>query len=195
MISPEELASAILTAQRSLEELRRLSEGFIRARVTRRYRLDPGETDVLLDKVYGKIVSALYEYNVGKPKRTFAWFMTVVDHAVIDQLRAGKFRLESVDRVLEPTDESVPTSDVAEEKKRIYAALRDALSRVQSPKRREMLMHIALRGNLDAEDLARTMNLPSVEAARQLKYHALLEIRRILAGLGCGPEDIALLFK
>ncbi len=195
MLDPEELTRAILTTQRSLEDLRRLSEDFVRARIARRYRLDPGETDVLLDKVYCKVASALSVYNVGKPKRTFAWFMTVVDHAVIDQLRAGKFRLESVDRILEPPDEATPVSDVAEEKKRIYAALRDALSRVQSPKRREMLMHIALRGNLDAEDLARTMNLPSVEAARQLKYHALLEIRRILAGLGCGPEDIALLFK
>jgi DNA-directed RNA polymerase specialized sigma24 family protein len=195
MIDPEALVACIQQAQTSLEDLRRLTEGFVRARLVTKYKLDPGATDVLLDKVYSKVAAALFEYNAGNPKRTFAWFMTIVDHAAIDRLRATRGPMVPLDDAMEIPDEQQPGPPKAHDREQVFSALHTALARVSSAKRKAALFQIAFNRDISSAELARILDLPSIDAARQLKFNALKEIRCILADLGCGPDVVRSLFR
>jgi DNA-directed RNA polymerase specialized sigma24 family protein len=172
-----------------------LTEGFVRARLVSKYGLDPGATDVLVNRVYNKVAAALFEYNTGKPKRTFAWFMTVVDHAAVDHLRATRGSTVPLDATMDVPDDRQVGPGKAHDSKQVFSALHTALTRVSSGKRRAALIQIAFNQDISSAELARILELPSVDAARQLKFNALKEIRCILADMGCGPDVVRSLFR
>jgi DNA-directed RNA polymerase specialized sigma24 family protein len=135
---------------------------------------------VLIEFVHRKIWDGLCTYNPGKGVSFMTWLHSVVDSAMIDYRRRSGL-VETV-----PIDDSLvsngkPEPAVEHERRAESAALCAALSKLSSPRRREILLLLAVFPNISNQDIVRIMRLPNLRSARQLKYCALKEIRIILA--------------
>jgi RNA polymerase sigma factor (sigma-70 family) len=189
-----DLKQKVEQVQLLMEEIRQEISHFVLTRIHRLVDLDPGERDVLIEFVHRKIWDSLCTYNHGKGVSFMTWLHSVVDSAIVDNLRRGR-RVPAV-----PIDDNLVADEKQEpaaehERRAESAAVREVLSRLSSPQRREILLLMVTFSNMTYEDIVCMMHLSSVEDARQLKHRALGEARRILANMGLGPDAFTSLFR
>jgi len=197
-IDPKKLKKAIQKAQEKIEIIRNITEKGVRERVRKELAkagrgLSSASEDELVEMVYQKIARSLTSYNPERSNNPFSWFMTIVDHSIIDYLRTnpvsvGSFQ-ESKREDREPfepldTDSLTPTS--THRQIEAHKILVEALARVKNPKEREILILTALWPDLSYKEIIKITHHPNEAAARMCKFRALKRMRKILIQLGYG---------
>jgi DNA-directed RNA polymerase specialized sigma24 family protein len=191
MVDPKDLQTAIRETQEALERLRGSTEEFIKKRIGDRLDVDPGERDVVLDRVFQRILPALTTFDQQRCRSPFSWFMTVVDHAVVDYARCHRGTIEPLEEVDEPADEHALPPDVEHEKRKAFETLCVVLGSLPSARSREVLLWFAFAPRASYESIARAMRLESADAAKELKYRALKDLRAEFKRRGIGRDLLA----
>ncbi|MEO0080955.1 MAG: sigma-70 family RNA polymerase sigma factor [candidate division WOR-3 bacterium] len=207
-IDGEQLKAALVQAQESLEGIRTLTEAFIRHRI-REYRQGESiEEDDITEKVFQQLARALCSYDKDRAANPFAWFMTVVDHRIIDYCRQHKIPIASLDEPRqsrdqdkeerepsEPADTVSPTPSSMHRQMEAHEVLIEAMSRLSSPARREMLLIVTLFPELSYEEIVKITHHVSVDAAKECKSRTMKEMRKHLADMGYDPAMFGALLR
>lgn len=184
MIDNEKLLRAILLSQRVVEKVRELTEPAVRVRVGDRLRLEPGELDRFVEEIYAKMPRALGTFDRRRSTNAFAWFMTIVDHAIVDYARKhGSVDVSSITESEESIDDGRLPPDAEFERRRVFDVLALALARMP-PEKREILLAVAAFPFDHYDKIMKIKGIKTVTAAREAKLRAATELRRIVAELG-----------
>lgn len=186
------LARDIANLQQRFEELRTWTEPYVRARIAKRVGVDQRETEEMLAQVYEQIWRAIRSFDPARVASRL-WFMTVVDHAIAGYFRKTK-KLKTEALSDEIPDERLRDMELVLERQRGFTLLWQALSRLK-PAWRDILLLTAMYPEMEYEDIATAMNVPSIQAARQLKYRAIMGIREVLRQMGVGHDVLSLLYR
>ena len=205
-VNGEELKKALVQTQESLEAIRALTEEFIRHRIREYGRNVAADEDAVTALVFQQLAKALCSYDKSRADNPFSWFMTVADHRVIDYCRAHKIPVQSLDEPRQASDQneqepqehpdmSSQTPAAAHRQARDHEILVEAMSKLSSPSRREMLLLVVCFPELSSREIATVTRQTSEDAAKQLKYNTMKEMREILAGMGYGWEMFGEMFR
>lgn len=195
-IDGEELKRRLIKTEETFEGVRLLTEEFIRQRISQFRNWSPTEVDEIAEKVFQKIRRALSSYDPKRGNNPFSWFMTIVDHAIIDYYRAHKIPIESlsepkqipeeeIKEPYEPPDLDSQTPTAAYRQKRAHTILIEAMSRMEI-KEREMLLLITLFPELTYKEIMKITGHPSEAAAKECKYRMAKKMREVLKEMGFG---------
>jgi len=205
-ISGEELKNRLIQAQKALEDIRSLTEKFIRHRIREYRQWTSTEEDEIVEKVFQQVGRALSSYDRDRAANPFSWYMTVVDNRVKDYCRAHKIPVESLSQPRqigdeedleppEPPDLESRTPSSAHRQLEAHKILIEAMSRLSSPREREMLLLVTLFPELPYEEIIKITGHPTVNAAKELRYRTMKEMRAILADMGYGWEMFGEVFR
>lgn len=193
----DELKEALEKAQQALDGVRALAEPFVRSRLQQVREWSSVEEDEVVEKVFQQIGRAITTYDPQRLQNPFSWFATVVDHYLIDYCRTHRITVDSLDRPAvgvkadgdeqvaeEPPDRDslLPSQDYEIGEAR--SILVRAMSRLSSPNRRAMLLFVTFYPELTHAQIAKAMGGLSENAAKQLKYNTMKEMRKILTEMG-----------
>jgi len=189
----EILLVELASLQRLFEELRARTESHVRARVAKRTDVDPGEKERIVGAVYQQIWKAIYGFDPARTRKPVSWFMTVVDHAIVDHFRRTK-KTRTQPTTEEIVDDRTRDSGLASERRLGFALLCQALAQLE-PSWRDILLLTAMYPDMTYEEIAEATGEPNVQAARQLKYRAIMGIRKVLKKMGVGHGILGLLYR
>lgn len=200
-IDSEKLLNALIAAAQAQEPVRDLTEKFIKYRIQQKSDLDPGELEALVEKIYRHMFGAVGEFKTEKAKEAksaFSWFMTCVDHAVIDCARRKKG--PHPQSLLGPEGEEPPDNthlspEAAHEHVSALEDLCTAFSRLTADWERVILLLPEFLGDIDYPKITQIMGLPSIGDARVRMFRAREHMRTILAELGWDPARIEATFR
>lgn len=204
-INADQLEEKLINAAQTFEEVRRLTEEFVRQRIKQFGNWGPAEVDEITEKVYQRVIRALTSYEPERAQQPFSWFMTVVDHAIIDYCRTHKTTTVSLSEPkqipdeerkepYEPPDLNTPTPSAAYRQKRASEIILEAMSRMRA-KEREMLLIITLFPELSYKEIARITGHKSEAAAKECKYRMTKKMRELLKKMGYGWKMFGEVFK
>ncbi len=186
------------------ENLRALTENFIRERISRKQTREsnPVEEDEIIEKVFEKIGKALPSYDPKRANNPFSWYMTIVDHAIIDYYRTHKIPIEPLSEpkpILEEEAYELPdlnseTPASAYRQKRAHDILIKAMSRMEI-REREMLLLITLFPELSYREIMEITGHPSETAAKMCKCRMTKKMREILKDMGFGWKMFGEMFR
>ncbi len=200
-IDNEELLKALAAVEEAQERVRALTEDFVRHRIAGRNKLDPGEFDALIERIYRHLFGAVGAFDLArspKPTSAFSWFMTCVDHAAADWARRNKkVVLQPLlgPKGEEPPDTSRMSLEAEHKHKSALDDLCSALAQLKTDWEREILLLPLLLGRIDYPRIVQIMDLPSIGDARVRMYRAREHMKDILAGLGWDPDRVADVFR
>jgi RNA polymerase sigma factor (sigma-70 family) len=189
----EFLSAAAVALQRQFEELRARTEPYVRARVARNAGPSRADEDDIVETAFEQIWRAIPSFDPSRGGKPVSWFMTVVDHAVAGYFRKTK-KFRPVALFEQMPDDRPKASALEDKRQEAFAALCGALSRLE-PAWRDILLLTAMYPDMDYSELAKAVGAPNVQAARQLKYRAVIGIRRILKEMGVGYDILALIYR
>jgi RNA polymerase sigma factor (sigma-70 family) len=205
-IDGERLKEAMVRAQESFEGIRSLTEDFIRDRIREYGQNAALEENEITEKVFQQLGRALCSYDKDRAENPFSWFMTVVDHRIIDYCRTHKVPMESLDEPRHTSDQeeqepqehpdtSSQTPNAAHRQLKDHEILMEAMSKLASSSRREMLLLVTFFPHLSYKEIATVTRQQSEDAAKQLKYNTMKEMREILGQMGYGWEMFGEMFR
>jgi len=185
-LDTEQLMSRLMTAQQSFEFLWVFLEELVHERIRRYPNLTQEEDDVA-EAIRRNLARAICLYDPSRGTNPFSWLVTVIDHSIIDYGRRHR------DVFTRP--QHAESAEQTHERNQAHEILMEALTKMSSSRHREMLLLFCFFPDRSYETIAKIMGLTNADAAKQLKYHALKEMRTILVEMECGFEMFGAMFK
>ncbi len=202
-ISGSVLSRGLSKVKRLFEtEIRAPTEQFIRQRIRKHHNLANSEEDEIVEIAYQRVARAIPTYDPLCTQNPFSWLMTIVDHCVIDYLRAQHRIIKHQHRKNnnnnneghETCDTRTPTPEEAYQIKRAHKIIIDALPKLL-PDEREILLLISLFPDLSYREIIKITGHKTQSSAKQCKYRMAKKMRKILAEMGYRWEMFGEAFK
>jgi len=191
MPSNEWLIETIKKIQEMLEAIRIETEPIVKAKLQKKYHLDPGELEVLIEYCYQHLGRKISLFDPQRCNSAISWLLTVTDHAAVDYFRTTHIETQPLPGGIDFIDQRPPPAEQFSREK-AQAILRSAIARLE-PKQREIILLTAT--GYGYEEIIKIMGFPSIEAARMFKSRTLKELHRTIQKLGYGPEVLRSLFQ
>ena len=180
---------AIERMQVEFEIIRSKIDGLVGGEYRKRRRHEPTDNPGDYERVFQYIWAGLYTFDPAKAKPGIGWIWRVAQTAVTssdkDSVRPASIH-EFVDDLAD--DKDADPDYKGSKAYQAYLKAMDAMCRalecVRSRKRREILLLTSYFPDIDYDRVCRIMRLPSRNAAKELKYHALREMRQNLGSMG-----------
>jgi len=175
-----QLAQQVTRMQEQFEDLLRHVQSVFEHLMLRRHVAE-SERDFVMTEIRRRVWRALHDFDIGRSTNVTAYVWQTADRAILDWLRkAGRVRpLEAGEDF---PDSAAPSPEARVRRKDSLDLLVKALGKLSSDKRAHVLVLSYFFDDITYADIARIMRLPNASAARQLKYHALKELRGIVRG-------------
>ena len=135
------------------------------------------DSEIIAEKALNTVWNKLLDYDDRFP--FLPWLLTIVNRNANSyfQKKGNVFSLsnESENNII---DEQPITVEKSYVEKEVAKTVKRTLLKLKGKRRNALIMRFFL--DYDYEEIVETLSLPSVQAARQLCYNALLECREIL---------------